>query len=107
MRSVIWKFPLALHYGDRHEVEMPHDAAVVHVGVQHGDQLALWALVDPDRPMVTRRFRIFGTGHEIAERVTAIGRLALESPFPPGTVGYVGTVMMFDGQYVWHVFEEF
>lgn len=56
--------------------------------------IEIWAQVDTDRPMKTRRLHIFGTGH----------------PMPDDDVyaalAFVGTVVTHDGTYVWHIFEE-
>lgn len=72
-------------------VEMPEHAFFLSVQMQHGN-VTLWAMVDPDAKMATRRFRIFGTGHEI-------------TGFP--SVNHIGTVQEEGGRFVWHVFEMF
>lgn len=83
----VWKFALAL--ADYQAVNMPEGAEILHLGEQ-GDDLFLWARVDPERPNKTRYFTVVGTGH-IAPK---------SSPF-------VGTVLTRGGSFVWHVFEEF
>lgn len=66
---------------------MPLDAEICTFEYQNGIP-CIWAIVDPDVLKVTRRFRIFGTGHEL-----------------PGLdeCCYVGTTQ--DGPFVWHLFE--
>jgi hypothetical protein len=85
MTRVVWKFglcepPYAI------DVRMPRGARVVAVGRQAG-RMQLWAVCDPDAEEETRRFVVFGTG---------------QAGVPPDAV-YLGVV--FDGIYVWHVFE--
>lgn len=71
-------------------IDMPKGAEVLGVQVQHGDA-QLWALVDTSAELVTRQFRIYGTGHPIE------GSKYLR---------FVGTFQMHDGQLVFHVFEK-
>ena len=58
----------------------------LHLALQGGD-IHAWAAVDPDRELVTARFRLVGTGG----RVDPVWH-------------HLGTVL--DGGYVWHVFCE-
>ena len=81
----IWKFPL--DFADKVEIQMPCFAAIIHVGVQH-ERLCLWAIIDIDQPLVTRRFRVIGTGHEYPDCLPE---------------KYIGTV--FQDVFVWHIFE--
>lgn len=83
----IYKYPLSLREA-KTLVKMPRDAVVRHVGMQNGD-VTIWAEVLPDNPTVTRTFHVFGTGHPITTE--------------PGSTDFVGTV--FDGPFVWHVFD--
>ncbi len=79
----IWKFQL-----DRREFQaigMPVGARVLHVGIQESE-ITLWAAVDPKAAIVLRNFAIVGTGHAI-----------------PDGAEYRATV--FDGPFVWHIFE--
>lgn len=72
--------------GDTVTVSMPVGAKVLHVGMQNR-VLRAWADV-PDHAAAheSRRFYTAGTGWEV-----------------PSDGVFVGTV--FDGEYVWHVFE--
>lgn len=81
----IWKYPLTAASGLR----MPQGARLLAVQVQAED-VCLWALVDPEAPMVTRTIRVFGTGHTV--------RLA-----PTDT--YIGTFQLSGGALVFHVFD--
>lgn len=86
--KVIYKYPLDKTMTH----EMPEGAEVLHVGIQP-QGLTLWALVkvehpDHEGPQETRTFRVYGTGHPIADQVPQ---------------DYIGTVQ--DGLFVWHVFE--
>ena len=84
-------FKYKIEVVDRPTVDMPRNGKILHVGEQgHDNQLFVWALVNTEEPMVTRRFRIFGTGHPV--EVDGRGQ-------------FIGTVQMKVGL-VWHVFEE-
>ena len=82
----IWKFPLEVT--DEQVVEMPAGAQRLCVQTQ-GERLCLWALVDPDAPLMSRRFAVRGTGHSIEG--------------DSGT--YIGSAQQMRGALVWHVFE--
>jgi hypothetical protein len=85
MNRRIYKYPFKL--ASEVNIVLPFEARPLTVQEQNG-VLCLWALVDPaEEKMQPRRFRIFGTGHDI-ERV--------ESMF------YLTTLQM--GALVWHVF---
>ena len=86
MNQVIWKYPLAKTVYN--EVKMPVGAKLLHVGMQ-GSQITLWAAVDPEAKLCYREFMMQGTCQE-------------ENPVIHDAV-HLGTV--FDGGYVWHIFE--
>lgn len=67
-------------------VNMPKGAIVRKAAMQDG-QVQLWAEVDTDNPLEQRHFVSYGTGWEIEE----------------DNICYIDTV--FDGIYVWHVYE--
>jgi hypothetical protein len=74
------------------DVQMPTNARCLSVQVQH-DRLMLWAEVDTAEPMVLRRLRVVGTGHE----------------FDRAGLRYIGTVQMVSELFnvlVWHVYED-
>ncbi|MFX9058196.1 hypothetical protein ABTN75_20390, partial [Acinetobacter baumannii] len=52
--------------------------------------ICVWAMVDTDRPLADRVFRIHGTGHSL---------------FLSPTAKFVGTVQLDNGQLVFHVFD--
>jgi hypothetical protein len=80
----IFKYELAIEHSQL--IEMPAKARILSVGNQ-GDQVCLWAEVDPDSPTLERRVLIAGTGHAT----------------PPGE--FIGTVLTNDGSLVWHVYD--
>lgn len=59
----------------------------------HGGTIEIWAQVDPEHPMKTRHFRIFGTGHPMPD----------DDAY--ATLTFIGTVITHDGTFVWHIFE--
>lgn len=83
----VWKFPLPIV--DDVTIEMPQGARVLHVETQF-DSAQMWALVDPNQPLVQRRFKVVGTGHRHEDM---------------DTWHYIGTFPMFGGGLMWHVFE--
>ena len=59
--KTVWKFPIL----PGETVEMPLGAEVISIGEQ-GAGCVLWALVDSDEPIRTKRsFVVAGTGHTI------------------------------------------
>lgn len=69
-------------------VVLPKGAVVLSVHTQRG-QPFMWAEVDPDAPLVERRFCLRGTGH----------------PFQGSEGGFVGTFLLHDGGLVFHLYE--
>lgn len=69
-------------------LDMPDGAKVLTVQTQ-GDDVCLWALVEPNKPTTRRFFDVYGTGHQM--------------PADPGA--YVATFQMGGSALVWHVFE--
>lgn len=86
MSKSIWKFELSPN--DPY-VLMPIGARVLTAREQMED-IFVWAEVDPNAAQETRHFCVYGTGQEM--------------PDDPGT--YIGTAMIDDGRFVFHVYEE-
>jgi hypothetical protein len=70
-------------------LKMPDYAEILKIAKSGDGRFYLWALVDTNNLIVKRRICVFGTGHPIPQAYT--------------TAYYIDTV--FDGPYVWHVFE--
>lgn len=85
----IWKFEFPISRDVA--LLMPQGAQVIHVDVQNSIP-CMWAIVDARAPEVYRRFRVYGTGHQLDD---------LAHPVRP-IDSYVGT---FQDEGVWHVFE--
>ncbi len=83
--KTIWKFPIKV---GENVVEMPVGAEVLSVQAQHGEP-QMWALVRPGNDTEKRYFSVFGTGHNVAVRVTK----------------YIDTFQLHGGHFVGHVFE--
>lgn len=86
MRTV-WKYEIP--GTDRFTLELPKGARLLSIQPQ-GNQVCLWALVDPAQPKEARLFRLAGTGHPIEE----LDRLT-----------FVATFQIHGGALVFHVFE--
>ena len=70
------------------ELELPVGAEILCIQTQYNEP-TLWALVDPDAPMESRRIRTYGTG----------GRV-------PDNLEWLGTFQLDGGGLVFHAFEE-
>ena len=81
----IWKFLLE----PDGSVAMPVGAEILTVQAQR-EEAYIWAVVDPEAPTLTRRFKTFATGEPITG--------------DPGR--YVGTFQISGGALVFHVFEQ-
>ena len=85
MTFKVFKYQMPIQ--DAVELEMPKGAEILRIDVQR-EVLCMWALVQTDAPKVTRRFRIYGTGHDVDERGV-----------------FRGTFFHRNGALVFHVFE--
>jgi hypothetical protein len=85
--KTVYKYALPIE--DEVRIPLPAFAEVLSVGVQ-GENLFVWALVDPSIPNLHKTFRIAGTGHPIEE---------------PEKWKFIGTVFLYEGSFVAHVFE--
>lgn len=86
--KTIYKYPLEVT--DTQFVELPLGAEILTVQMQ-GNQLCLWALVNPSPDVFkkNRRIEIVGTGN----------------PVPAGDLKYISTFQMLGGGLIFHVFE--
>jgi hypothetical protein len=82
--KTIWKYVLSQEI----ELDMPYGAQILSVREQ-GEDLCLWALLDPKAPTTKRRFAVYGTGWDVL----------------PGAMQYIGTGHLRGGALVFHVFE--
>lgn len=83
---VVYKYPIKI--SDIVELELTAGAEILHVEAQN-DKLCLWALVDPEKPILNRRIRIAGTGHTIKENI----------------IRYINTFTLYEKALWFHVFE--
>lgn len=49
-------------------IDMPQGSIIVHVKEQNNIP-TIWALVDTDRAMISRHFRVYNTGEEITSAI--------------------------------------
>ena len=66
----VYKYEVPI--GDYFELELPKGADILDIAEQQHSvyfvkKVFLWALVDPDNQLITRKFRFAGTGHPITE----------------------------------------
>lgn len=81
----IYKYPLQIN--DTQTVMIPKGAKLLTVQMQHGSP-QLWASVDPNTGLATRRIACAGTGHHT----------------PDGL--YLGTIQMQNGALIFHFFDQ-
>ena len=87
MKKVVYKYKLQITKVIQ-EVILPLGAQILCIKMQN-DELCMWALVDPDQTFnEVVKIRCAGTGHEITEDVE-----------------YIDTVMLLDGELVFHFFK--
>ncbi len=84
----VHKYPVP--WGTHFAVDLPVHAQVLEVAMQNG-RPQLWALVDTEREIEFRQFRLVGTGHPIEENI--------------GQLRFVSTFQAEGGSLVFHVFE--
>ena len=85
--TTIYKYPIEIT--DFQILNVPKESKVLTVQVQNG-RACLWLKVDPSMPEEEMKVYIFGTGH----------------PMPVLDLDYIGSVQMFGGRGVFHVFLE-
>jgi len=81
----VYKYPFEI--SSLVEVAIPKDHKILLVECQ-GQHPCIWAQVNLPSPTVVKRFRIYGTGHEI-------------DPFE--TISHVASFQQ--GPFVWHMYE--
>jgi len=86
MGKAIFKYTLDADRSS--DLLMPVGAKILHVHGQN-DEMCVWAIVDPDAPMETRKFSIYGTGHPMNDEPEV----------------YIGSLHIFEEREVYHVFE--
>lgn len=86
--KTIYKYPVYLC--GKFTIKLPKSAPILTVQMQHASPF-MWALVDTRAELVDRTFYLCGTGQDLSEEVTAYG--------------YIDTVQMNGGAFVWHLFE--
>jgi len=80
--KTIWKFKL------ESAIEMPLGSQILSAREQ-GDEICIWALVDPLAEKEQREFTVYGTGHDV----------------PDAAMKFLGTAHLYGGNMVFHVFE--
>lgn len=87
--KTIWKYQFEI--SDGFNLLMPYDSDILSVQVQE-NQPCMWVLVDTNQPVITRRFRIFGTGFTNLDELGKFWNFISTFQMPP---------------FVWHLFEYF
>lgn len=74
-------------------LQLPDGYRILSAGEQDG-QIFIWAIVNPDAPLMDARFRIYATGFD-----------DIPAFLNNGYLQYIDTVLMKSGL-VWHIFQE-
>ena len=74
---------------NKEAIIMPVGAEILSVSFQH-DSFCMWAKVSPEATVHPRRFKVFGTGHEIPTEIE-------------DSLKFIGTGFL--GRLVFHAFE--
>ena len=86
MNNVVWKYPVNIR--GLTELNLPGGAQVLTTNLQN-EQPFLWALVDLNKPLTIRHFKLVDTGE----------------PFEANSTFYVGSIFPEGGRFVFHLFE--
>lgn len=89
--KAIYKYVMTGPEGSGQCIQMPKNAKILHVADQR-NQLCLWAEVDTEQPLEERSFFVAATGQDISFSKSAPRQ-------------HLGTVLMFHGELVLHVYE--
>lgn len=79
----VYKYPVPID--DTFIINMPEGAQILDVQVQgperlgYAAQVMMWVLVDTERPIVQRQFRMAGTGQPVTGRVHHISTIQLQN----------------------------
>ena len=82
-------FKYRIDITDFQTVMIPEGAQFLHLGLQ-SDYVCIWALIDPDKRSIPYKIQCVGTGHIVEPEYTV----------------YLGTILMYDGNLVFHFFTE-
>jgi hypothetical protein len=86
----IWRYSWDLsELDDIIVTKMPSNATVRSAGTKFGNDLCIWAEVEPDNPLESRYFLVRGTGH----------------PFSGREGNFIDTVIYKNYNLVFHVYE--
>lgn len=91
MTTRVYKYHIPVT--DRVELLLPIGSHILTAQVIK-DKLWVYAAVEPDSArykMETKVIRVYGTGHDMEDNLM---------------LNYIGTVQQYDGDLVWHIFEE-
>lgn len=85
--ATIWKYELTAEGSQ--DLAVPGNGKVLCVQVQQGKP-CVWLLVEPEQEVQLHRIRMFGTGQPYIE---------------VDGLDYIGTIQLYDGSLVFHVFD--
>lgn len=87
MSKQIWKYELRIGFCNK--INIPKNSRNLSIQIQN-NKPCLWVLVNPENEVETRTFITYGTGWDMEDTDKEM---------------YLGTVLVDNGKYAWHVFE--
>ena len=84
----VYKYEIPIQ--DEFSLTMDRNAKILKVENQ-GDKPYMWALVDPDKEMITRKFLFVGTGQRI--------------DYCQPQLKHISTFQVQGGRYIFHIFQ--
>ena len=84
--TTIWKFTFKT--SDSFTIDMPEESKIIHIEIQYGKP-TLWAVVNTESPIKTKKFKLIGTGHPIELN---------------NKLNYLKTFS--ESIFIWHLFED-
>lgn len=101
MNNVIYKYKID---APEQNIMIPKGAKILSVGTQDGMSVSMWAAVNPDNELEERKFVSVETGVVRCTVKMSCGQTE-EIILPLDESKFIGTVLLFEGRYVLHVFE--
>ena len=85
--KTIWRYKFSIT--DEFTLDMPSGSRVLAAFLKANGEPSLWAEVDTNMLLETRKFAVVGTGN----------------PMPQGLKKYISSFESHGGQFVWHLYE--
>nr|DAQ92116.1 MAG TPA: hypothetical protein [Caudoviricetes sp.] len=102
MNNVIYKYQI--ENTPEQSIMLPKGAKILSVGTQNGRDVSMWAAVNPNNELEERRLIVIETG-VVRRRIKMCCGQTEEVTLSFDESRFIGTVLLFEGRYVLHIFE--